>query len=80
MESKVHYCLSELAKCSSHTFFFFKSHLSLSSDLSPDLSSSDRFRFPDENFVGLSLMHAACPANLIFIDSVILLLGEEYKL
>jgi hypothetical protein len=25
-------------------------------------------------------MHAACPANLIFIDSVILQLGEEYKL
>jgi hypothetical protein len=25
-------------------------------------------------------MHAACPVNLIFIDSVIFLLGEEYKL
>ena len=60
--------------------FFFKSHLTLSSDLSPGLSSSDLSRFPDENFVGISPMHAACLANLIFIDSVILLLGEEYKL
>jgi len=48
MESKVHYCLSELTKWSSHTFCSFKSHLSLSSYLSPGHSSSDLFRIPDE--------------------------------
>lgn len=59
MESRVHYCLSELAKWSSHTFFFFKSHLSLSSYLSPGHSISDLFRFPDEKVVK-HFSHACC--------------------